>query len=821
MAFAAQRRKPGEYGDMTGITQDEVSKLQKAMKQKEFRDHIEEYTREVSDPAHRQEYLDYLAQIEAKGEMPEGQQLLRCQPGLCVKTNINFKSGQKQKCFINIVHTDRLEDLTLLPAEGGSGHQVHLPYSLSPPRPDRDLKDEYCMTCDFAVSTGTFQRAAQSSQILKLLIDTAADGLSQQFLKGHEEVSKDYKVMQRLQCKGGQPLPMSVRAELLRDKGTKSQAPKKVPDRDAITPSELKEMRQAAKDRKKMSGVPDAADDEVDESAARARKAKEPTPGRIRVPHHRLVHSGHLDLSDFMEVSGRPNPNTVASIPRHLRLVVELPTVKKSSEIKMEVTSNNVVLEVESKFYLDMPLPYEVQEANGSAKFDKAKQTLTLELPVVPKMPDPEALAAAQRLQGLGTLTGDGDGDVSDHEEQEPEPPQLEEPHDAQQEKPAEEPEDRPAVVEVEEPRAAEKAAEEPKRPLLELDGSGSSLRLAQTNEAEEPVVDMSQGIEELKDPQEDLPPFVAAEEFGGAKAGYYFGKGDSGLGYYRDLRQRTRRKEPAPSPPPQELRANFEGPLVEEVPEPPPRELPSYAHRYVQETSLLSTRLPVSDAEVVSEEPSVIARLGRQNLLLRLQLPDEEPEVADLRLSLVGRRLTLSFCSRRPPPDGESPGDSTSSGWRRRRLRRNLGGTVDLAQSCAEVVVVGRPPKRELQVALRRASKNEAWDAAFAATQLAPAAEGARGEEAEAQALGLAAPPVGAPAALMPPSAQADASAAEPEAVEAPPDSLELDVAEPTVQDSTQAPAPRVQATASAVQSAMVMGQSVLLQNRLMYQLL
>ncbi|OLQ09359.1 Ankyrin-1 [Symbiodinium microadriaticum] len=348
MAFAAQRRKPGEYGDMTGITQ--------AMKQKEFRDHIEEpgprtvltspdtYTREVSDPAHRQEYLDYLAQIEelfaqdpaewsypavlaeakrvfaskclqhsrlrataeawqaavreeldgndevdrewaaqhtrladfltsvdfADWLVPEatpsvkehatfrdaatllpwisltsltvaavglpsspsltlvldgyrvdcaGQpecplhlvsfddcfrspavlDFLRNTPVPCnsvfgflvgnllpstsfprpiknyrslVKTNINFKSGQKQKCFINI-------DLSLLPAEAGSGHQVHLPYSLSPPRPDRDLKDEYCMTCDFAVSTGTFQRAAQSSQ----------------FLKGHEEVSKDYKVL--------------------------------------------------------------------------------------------------------------------------------------------------------------------------------------------------------------------------------------------------------------------------------------------------------------------------------------------------------------------------------------------------------------------------------------------------------------------------------------------------------------------------------------------------------------------------------------------------------------------------------------------------
>eukprot|EP00435_Cladocopium_sp_Y103_P049353 s910_g14.t2 len=422
-SFRPERRAPGDYGDMKGITQDEISKLQKAMKQKQFRDHIDEYTREVSDPAHRQEYLDYLAQIEAKGEMPEGQQLLRCQPGLCapkfsvdtpaprpqmmavemqaltpeererrrqlaaekaqerqdvsmargigntskvkslqergekdillgrleeqlcsqleelyaksgeelpmhvrmlslqqlrahleetqqrtagknptpatiigkVKTSIGFKTGQKQKCFINIVHTDRLDDMQLIKAESGEGQQVHLPYSLSPPRPDRDQKDEYCMTCDFAVSTGTFQRAAQNSQILKLLIDTAADGLSQQFLKGHEEVSKDYKVMQRLACKGGQPMPMSVRAELLK-KGAKSQAPKTVPNKDAITPAELKEMRQEAK-RKTMSGVPQEDKEEVQMARERERetetskveKGKEVVPGRIRVPQHRRL----------------------------------------------------------------------------------------------------------------------------------------------------------------------------------------------------------------------------------------------------------------------------------------------------------------------------------------------------------------------------------------------------------------------------------------------------------------------------------------------------------------------------------------------------
>ena len=158
--------------------------------------------------------------LEAKGEVPEGQQLLRAEPGCCAKTTIRFKNGQTQKCFINIVHSKQLDDMSFRPSEKGSGRQVNLPYSLSPPRPDRDSKDTYCMTCDFAVSTHTFGQAMQNPQILKMLVDTACEGLSGQFLQGHEEVKKDFKLMQRMNCKGGFPMPMSVRTELLKDKSS-------------------------------------------------------------------------------------------------------------------------------------------------------------------------------------------------------------------------------------------------------------------------------------------------------------------------------------------------------------------------------------------------------------------------------------------------------------------------------------------------------------------------------------------------------------------------------------------------------------------------
>merc|ERR1719313_2315639 len=236
--------------DMKDISQEEVSKLTRAMKDPTFQSHMDEYAKEISDPAHRREYLQYLDQLEAKGEMPEGQCLLRTEPGCSVKTTIQFKNGQTQKCFINIVYSDQLKDMSE-ERDSTGGKQVQMPYSLGPPRPERDNKDENCMTCDFAVGTWTFGQAIQRPQILKMLVDTASDGLGGQFLKGHEEVKKDIKVMRRIRCRGpgARPLPMSVKAELLKDKGKKNNIKQSSAEsKSAVTPSELKEMRKAAKE---------------------------------------------------------------------------------------------------------------------------------------------------------------------------------------------------------------------------------------------------------------------------------------------------------------------------------------------------------------------------------------------------------------------------------------------------------------------------------------------------------------------------------------------------------------------------------------------
>lgn len=729
---------PGAFANrdpMKDITQDEISKLTRAMKDERFRSHIDEYTREISDPAHRKEYLEYLDQLEAKGEMPEGQQLLRCQPGLCVKTAILFKNGQTQKLFVNIVHSDRLDDLSMTPAEKGGGQQVHLPYSLSPPRPDRDNKDEYCMTCDFAVSSGTFLRAAQSSQILKLLVDTAADGMAQQFFKGHEEVKKDFKLMQRMACKGSAPMPMSVRAELLKDKGTKATAPK-ITGRDAVTPSELREMRAAAKVRTKLSGIPAAEDDEAVKEVS-SKTTEEAPSGRIRVPPHKLIHSGILDLTDYMESSGRAQ-HTTTTIPKLLKLVVELPTVKKSSDIVMEVTKDNVVVEVDGKFYLDLPLPYEIEDDKGSAKFDKAKQTLTLELPVVPKAPDPALLALARPP-------------VPDDEDVEAEPAAAEEP---------------PAATEPPTP-----ATDEPVE-VVAADGKPTDT------EADSPEQQHQRLEVKFKASREDVEDFTQKEILV------------------------TEVVEPQTSQETTEATR-----LVEEVDEQPvdiitSKSLSSFAQQQLDLSTTLDFRICPSKSDVSEGETihSVGWRLGRQNLILRIRFQSDQLDVADLRICLVARRLAVSVCTRR----------TSTERWGRHCIRRTLFGAIDPRQWHAELIRDPQDESLELLLVLRKAVRGEHWETGFLDDSTLDLSE------AEKVSLGLMEPPKESDALTdelqQPPKQEAVL-------VE---DSAELDIDAPVIHTTATSKLQlSAEVSAAVVQSATVMGQSVILRNRLMYQLL
>jgi hypothetical protein len=810
--------------EMGNITQEEVSKLTRAMKDKQFQSHMDEYCKEISDPAHRREYLQYLDQLEDKGEMPEGQCLLRTEPGCCVKTTIKFKNGQTQKCFINIVHSDRLEDMSEVPDDKG-GKRVQLPYSLSPPRPERDNKDENCMTCDFAVSTWTFGQAIQRPNVLKMLVDTASDGLSSQFLKGHEEVKKDFKVMRRIRCRGpgARPLPMSVKDGLLKDKKGSRPVYSSVTSKSSVTPSELREMRKTAKE--KMLKPPENKDDGDDEAVesipTTSQESPEPskTPSgapRIRVPKHKLVHSGAYDLSDFMESSNRPT-TLAQSVPRMLKLIVELPTVKKSSDVSLDVTSSNVCIEVPEKYYLDLPLSYEIDEANGNAKFDKVAQILTLELPVKPKPPDPNLLAVGFRSSEMEGETGDADSDgcLSENNDEEDLPPL----------------EDVPASptpqLETQAPPPAHEA--------------GLEAAPIQPRPSAEDLV-----------PEDELPRFVASESFAGARQGYAFKLDDQGLGYYRDPRQcRPVREGASKASAPEANVAQSTGasasptdagaPLIEEVddfdfvsanvstkPQIEHVPLSRKVQEYIDVTSLLTARVKAEDCETCGKEPSVEHHQTRQNLIFFVGVPAVH-EVSGVQLSFVSRRLGIVFHTR-------AVGGTR---WQRHQLRRTLCRAVDIRQWHAELCRQGsggHGADAHLLITVRKSEQGDRWPEVFDASAVAVTADqepiAVDGlvsiSEIDTDSVSLVGESFDQTAA-------ADTAAGT--GMEVIEDSAELDIAAPVGAPCALGPAGSSQTTAitassgtsmtlnkaaatAAAQSASVMGQAVLLQTRLMYQL-
>ena len=344
-------------------TQEEISNVSNALKDPKFRDLFKEYVDDISDPKHRGEYETYLSQLEAKGEVPRGRKLLRAKPGACLKTHLLFKSGQKQKLFLNLCQSSEIGEISFESSDSSKkGTYVNLPHIVSPPRPDKDSKGHTCLTCDVAVSPKTLVQCLGNPQILRVLIDIVAESLSSQFFKGNEEVSRDYKILNKTQCKGGTPLPMSVAVDNLKS----SAEPEIVntPSTDVVTPAELHQMRKDVT----------STNFQVDEI-----EEVEETPKAS----YRVVEVEDMEISSFTESQGLRKPKFV-------KVIFTLPGICRASEISLEAGETSLSLSCEGTNF-QVPLRYRVNKDSISAKFEKAKSVLTVKLEI--SMSEPPAVA--------------------------------------------------------------------------------------------------------------------------------------------------------------------------------------------------------------------------------------------------------------------------------------------------------------------------------------------------------------------------------------------------------------------------------------------
>jgi len=100
-------------GKKMDISKQELKAFTKAMEHEEFKNIMNDYVKEISDPKNQSEYEQYLRQLEEQGDLPKGTKLIKPIALFCIKTtskklvsDIN-KTYFDQKTFINVcMHED-------------------------------------------------------------------------------------------------------------------------------------------------------------------------------------------------------------------------------------------------------------------------------------------------------------------------------------------------------------------------------------------------------------------------------------------------------------------------------------------------------------------------------------------------------------------------------------------------------------------------------------------------------------------------------------------------------------------------------------------
>ncbi|KAL5009024.1 hypothetical protein ScPMuIL_014605 [Solemya velum] len=351
------------------LSNDEIKRLGEALKDEKFRKLFVEYAEEISNPENRRLYEEDIRRME--NDRGSDIQFIHPEPGHVLKTSVDGE----MKAFINISKSDKLDkpgSRREKNAQGQSGLHWTIPHSFAPPREDLDKNNTKCKVFDVVFHPDTYRLAESNKKFMKMVEDTALDGIEQRF-----EVKLDRQNIKRPNMKfKGTPMPTVTRSKL---PNAESDGKPKVPDEDdplRDMPYPYGDIDEGSKSTKPLK------------TNAVATKKEEVKP-IIPEPKYSITHRTDLDLQEYRNA---PDART-STRPKEVIIKIELPLLSSASQGNLDVFDDRILFESKhpAAYKLDLKLPYPVDDENGSAKFDKSKRCLIVTLPVikaaVPEMP--------------------------------------------------------------------------------------------------------------------------------------------------------------------------------------------------------------------------------------------------------------------------------------------------------------------------------------------------------------------------------------------------------------------------------------------------
>jgi len=70
-------------------------------------------------------------------------------------------------------------------------------------------------------------------------------------------------------------------------------------------------------------------------------------------------------------------------LPTHMTVTISVTHIDSIAKAKLDINESTLVFEYPDLYYLDLNLRYKVDNTSGNAKFDKARNTLAIKLPIL------------------------------------------------------------------------------------------------------------------------------------------------------------------------------------------------------------------------------------------------------------------------------------------------------------------------------------------------------------------------------------------------------------------------------------------------------
>lgn len=355
------------------ITTDELEKFRIAFQNDEFKKLFADYYKEISDPDNRRQYEKELIQLEAERGIDV--KFINPTPGFVIKSSANGE----QKIFINIAKCSVIGVPTSSAAIGKTGERGlnwSIPYTQSSPKHDSDKKGDFCIVYDVIFHPDTLHLAEKNSRFRQLVIDTAIDAVQTEH---HIKIDGVNLKFPKISYKG------TPRATIIRRQTDTTKSPPPSPIDSIYPPIKAPQSNQQPQQQPKES--------------VSVEKNKYTTP-KYTITQRRNV--------ELHEMTDELDAKLNVTIPHELVISIDLPLLNSTSDCTLDVTKRKIFLisEQPAKYKLELQLPYDCRDIDGTAKFDKVTRKLMIRLPV-----------AMQALRKMSDLMGREDSGVeSDHD---------------------------------------------------------------------------------------------------------------------------------------------------------------------------------------------------------------------------------------------------------------------------------------------------------------------------------------------------------------------------------------------------------------------